>query len=99
MQKFILKPNIDMYEGIIVDKDTNFEYKNENVRQSLKNLVFRSITKVKGEGYESKYKTTIILKEGDLLIFEGEGRGYIKPVEHLMTVQEAIDELSCIKDL
>ena len=99
MEKFILKPSIDMYEGIRVDKDTVIDYKNENVKQTLKNLVFRSITKVEGEGYVSQYKTTIKLKEGDILIFEGEGRGYIKPVEHLMTVQEAIDELDCIKDL
>ena len=99
MQKFIQKPDIQMYEGIVVDKDTVIEYKNENVKQTLKNLVFRSITKVKGEGYESQYKTTIILKEGEVLIFDGEGRGYIKPVETFMTVQETIDELSCIKDL
>ena len=99
MQKFIQKPDIQMYEGIVVDKDTVIEYKNENVKQTLKNLVFRSVTKVKGEGYESQYKTTIVLKEGDILIFEDEGRGYIKPVEHFMSVQEAIEELSYIKDL
>ena len=99
MQKFIQKPDIQMYEGIVVDKDTVIEYKNENVKQTLKKLVFRSITKVKGEGYESQYKTTIILKEGDILIFDGEGRGYIKPVETFMTVQEAIEDLSCLTDL
>lgn len=99
MQKFIQKPDIQMYEGIVVDKDTVIEYKNENVKQTLKNLVFRSVTKVKGEGYESQYKTTIVLKEGDILIFEDEGRGYIKPVEHFMSVQEAIEELSCLTDL
>ena len=99
MQKFIQKPDIQMYEGIVVDKDTVIEYKNENVKQTLKKLVFRSITKVKGEGYESQYKTTIILKEGGILIFDGEGRGYIKPVETFMTVQEAIEDLSCLTDL
>lgn len=99
MQKFILKPKIDMYEGIIVDKDSTFEYKDDNVKQTLKNLVFRSVTKVKGEGFESQQKTTIILNEGELLLFMGEGRGYIKPVESLVTVEEAMEELSCIKDL
>jgi hypothetical protein len=99
MQKFILKPKIDMYEGIIVDKESTFEYKDENVKQTLKNLVFRSVTKVKGEGFESQQKTTIILKEGELLLFMGEGRGYIKPVESLVTVQEAIEDLSCLTDL
>jgi len=99
MEKFIRKPSIDMLAGIRVTKDTVLEYKNENVQQTLKDLVFKSITKVKGEGYESEYNTTIYLKEGDILIFEEEGRGYIKPVEEFVTVKEAIEELKCIEDL
>ena len=99
MQRFIRKPSIDMYAGIRVTKETKFEYKNENVQQSLKDLVFRSKTIVKGEGYKSTYHTTINLKEGDILIFEEEGRGYIKPVEEFVTVAEAIEELGHIKDL
>ena len=99
MDKFINKPSIDMYPGIKVVKSTEFEFKNENVEQTLKDLVFRSITRVKGEGYESEYRTTINLQEGDVLIFEGEGRGYIKPVESFVTVSEAIEELEHIEDL
>ena len=99
MQKFIRKPSIDMYGGIVVDKDTTLEYKNENVDQTLKDLVFRSVTTVKGENYTSTYDTTINLKEGDILVFEEEGRGYIKPVEEFVTVKEAIEELEHIKDL
>mgnify|MGYP003299662903 CR=1 FL=1 len=99
MERFIRKPSIDMLAGIRVTKDMEFEYKNENVKQTLKNLVFHSVTKVKGEGFTSKYDTTINLKEGDVLIFEEEGRGYIKPVEEFVTVKEAIAELDCIKDL
>lgn len=98
MQKFISKPSIDMYGGIKVDKDTKLEYKNDNVDQTLENLVFKSITKVKGEGYESEYHTTIHLSEGDVLVFEEEGRGYIKPVEEFVTIEEAIEELEHIKD-
>jgi hypothetical protein len=96
---FIRKPSIDLYPGIKVTKDTVLEYKNENVVQTLKNLVFHSVTKVKGEGFRSKYDTTIYLKEGDILVFEEEGRGYIKPVEEFVTIEEAIDELTNIKDL
>jgi hypothetical protein len=99
MQRFIRKPSIDMYAGIKVDKDTTLEYKNDNVEQTLKDLVFHSITKVKGEGYESTYDTTIHLKEGDVLVFEEEGRGYIKPVDDFVTVAEAVEELNCIIDL
>lgn len=99
MEKFIRKPSIDMFGGIRVTKDTVFEYKNDRVQQTLNNLVFKSVTKVTGEGYESTYDTTIHLKEGDILIFEEEGRGYIKPVEEFVTVKEAIEELKCIEDL
>ena len=93
------KPSIDLYGGIRVDKDTEFEYKNENVEQTVKDLVFHSVTKMKGDCFESVYDTTIQLKEGDVLVFEEEGRGYIKPVEEMVTVAEAIDELMNIKDM
>ncbi len=99
MQIFIQKPSIDLYSGIRVDKDTEFEYKNDHVKQTVKDLVFHSITKVKGENFTSKYDTTIELKEGDVLIFEEEGRGYIKPVDEFVSVAEAIEELENIKDL
>lgn len=99
MQKFIQKPSIDMYAGITVTKDTTLDYKNENVEQTLKDLVFHSITRVVGPNFTSTYDTTITLNEGDVLIFEEEGRGYIKPVEQFITVKEAIKELRCIKDL
>lgn len=99
MEVFIRKPQIDLYGGIRVTKETELQYKNENVEQTLKNLVFHSVTKVNGDGYESQYDTTIQLKEGDVLVFEEEGRGYIKPVEDFVTVTEAIKELSCIENV
>ena len=99
MQIFIRKPSIDLYPGIKVDFDTVLEYKNENVEQILKNLVLRSVITIKGEGYESTQHTTIYLKAGDILVFEEEGRGYIKPVEEFVTIDEAIEDLTNIKDL
>lgn len=94
---FIRKPSIDLYPGIVVNKNTVLEYKNENVKQTVKDLVFHSVTKVNGEGYRSKYDTVINLKEGDILIFEEEGRGYIKPVEQFVTIAEAIEDFENIK--
>lgn len=98
-QRFIKKPSVDMMPGIRVTANTKLEYVNEKVEQTLINLELRSVTKVKGVGFESVIDTTIYLNEGDILIFEDEGRGYIKPLEECMTVAEAIEELSCIKDL
>lgn len=99
MQVFIRKPSVDLYPGIRVSKDTVLEYSNENVQQSIEDLVFRSLTRVTGEGYSSVYDTVIQLQEGDILIFEEEGRGYIKPVEGFVTISEAIEDLTNIKDL
>ena len=99
MEVFIRRPNIELLSGIRVDKDTVLEYENENVKQTIKDLVLRSVTEVKGEGYESKCETTIFLEDGDVLVFEEEGRGYIKPVESFVTIAEAIDDLTNIKDL
>jgi hypothetical protein len=96
---FIKRPSIDLYPGIRVTKETELEYKNEHVKQTVKDLVLHSVTKVKGEGFKSKYDTTIDLEEGDILIFEDEGRGYIKPVEGFVTIEEAIADLENIKDL
>lgn len=99
MKKFILKPSIDLYPGIRVTKDTNLEYKNENVHQTIANLVLHSVTKVNGDGFESTHDVTVQLQEGDVLIFDEDARGYIKPVEALVTIEEAIADLRNIKDL
>jgi hypothetical protein len=100
MKVFIRKPSIDMLCGISVTKDTNIKYENENVKQTIKDLVMHSITTIKGENYESTYDTTIKLEEGDVLIFEEEGRGYLKPYgESFVTVAEAIEDLTNIKDI
>ena len=99
MQRFLRSPSVDMYAGIKVTKETELEYENENVKQSLKNLVFCSTTTNKGDNFESTYTTTIYLEEGDVLIFEEEGRGYIKPVERFVTIAEAIEDYNNIKDL
>lgn len=98
MEKFINKPSIDMYPGIRVNKDTKLEFKNDNVEQTIENLKYKSITTIKGENFISKYHTEINLNDGDILIYEDEGRGYIKPVEDFMTVEEAIEELKNIRE-
>lgn len=99
MQVFIRRPSVDLYPGIRVTKETELEYKAENVEQTIKDLVLHSVSKVKGEGYESETKTTIYLEEGDILLFEDGERGYIKPVAGFETIEEAINDLTSIKDL
>jgi hypothetical protein len=99
MEVFIRRPSIDLYPGIRVNKDTVLEYEHENVKQTVKDLVFRCITKIKGEGYDSIHDTTIYLEEGDVLVYESEARGYVKPVESFVSVAEAISDLTNVKDV
>ncbi len=99
MKVFIRKPSIDMYTGITVTRDTELKYENDNVYQTLKNLEFHSVTMIKGENFVSKYDTLITLQEGDVLVFEEEGRGYIKPVEEFVTIEEAIQDLEAIRGI
>ena len=99
MKRFIRKPSLDMLAGIKVTKDTELTFENEHVQQELKDLVLHSITKVVGEGYRSTYDTYIDLQEGDVLLFEEDSRGYIKPVENFVTITEALEDLENIKDL
>ena len=99
MQVFIRKPNIELLTGVRITKETELEFENENVKQTVKDLVLHSVTEVTGNNFKSKYETTINLEDGDVLIFEEEGRGYIKPVEDFVTIVEALDDLTNIKDL
>ena len=100
MQKFIFKPSVELIPGIKVTKATELNYEREGVKQTLKDLVFRSITTKKGDNFESTIDTTIWLNEGDILVFEADGRGYIKPVNNsVVTIAEGIEDLTNIKDL
>ena len=99
MNNFVRKPCIDLYPGIKVTKDTVLEYKNENVEQKVGNLKLHTISHVNGEGFKSSTVTEIYLEEGDILLFEDGERGYIKPVASFVTIEEAIEDLTNIKDL
>ncbi len=98
MKNYIMMPSVDLFPGIRVDKDTVLEYKNESVAQTVDNLVLHTVTKVSGNGYESIYDTTVYLEEGDILVFD-DHRGYIKPVEKIVTIGEAIETLRNIESL
>ena len=100
MLTFVRKPSIDLFPGVLVTKDLEINYENENVTQTLKDLVLHTVQKVRGEGYDGTYDITLHLSEGDVLIFEPDGRGYIKPArEQFVSVEDAIEDLSALKDL
>lgn len=96
MEQFIIKPDVTLYHGIRVDKDTNLEYKKEGLDQTVKDLVLTSKKTFKTDDYESEYKVNVFLKEGDILILD-EDEGYVKPLQEMYTIQQTIDELELIK--
>lgn len=101
MRNFIKNVDVTIYKGMIVNKDTKLSYEREDgkLKQELKDLEFNQWSKKETEDYESEIKTTIHLKEGMVVLFEDEDRGYVVPVEKYVTIGEAIEDLNCIKDL
>lgn len=99
MENFIRRPNVDLYKGVRVTKETVLEFSNEFVEQKVEGLVMHTTLRSKGEGYESESHIKVELSEGDILVFEGDGRGYIKPVEKMVSVAEAIEELTDVKEV
>ena len=45
MKLFIRKPNIELLTGVRISKDTELEFENENVKQTIKDLILHSVTR------------------------------------------------------
>lgn len=97
MRKFIFKPDITLYEGIQVFKDTELSYENENVKQELKDLTLNIKMTEEKDNYSSKTDLTIHLESGDILLYEEE-RGYFLPSIPMSTIKEGIEDLEALKD-
>ena len=78
--------------GVRLDKYIEIE---DLSRSRIQKLIEDGMVTVNGQVARGRDK----LKEGDILVFEEEGRGYIKPVEEFVTIAEAIEDLTNIKDL
>lgn len=98
MEKFIRTPDVELIDGIIVTKDTNIEFNSATVHQKISDLKMVTETHVEAEAYTGDYKTTVLLEEGDVLLLPDNERGYVKPVEHFVTIKEAIDTLKCVEE-
>lgn len=100
MQRFVFKPSVELLVGLKVTKDTELDYERDGIKQTLRDLVLRTTVTETGEGYDSVRESNVYLEKGDILVFEEEGRGYIKPLGNtVVTIEEAIADLENIKDL
>ena len=97
MRKFIFKPDITLYSGVQVNKDTVLEYKNENVEQKLENLQLVMTTYTKENNYEARSNLTFHLNEGDILLFDEEV-GYQVPRIPMSTIKDALMDIDAIQD-
>lgn len=92
MNYYVLRPDLTPYEGMVVNKKSKFEFKNEKVEQKLENLELITLQKIKTEKYTSENKLTIHLEEGDTLLFEKENRGWFLPAQSIGTIETAITD-------
>ena len=101
MRNYIKNPDVTVYKGVSVDKNTtlNFEREDGKLKQEVKDLKFIQFEKREADNFESETKTTIHLKEGMVVLYEDDNRGYVVPVDRYVTIGEAIEDLDCIKDL
>ncbi len=96
MNYYVLRPELTPYEGVKVTKDTKLEFSNDKVTQKIEDLKLNMETRIEEERYISETKMTIFLKEGDILLFEGENRGYFLPIDSIGTIDTAIKDLQAL---
>jgi hypothetical protein len=96
MRKFIFKPDITLYSGVLVNEDTKLEYKNDNVDQKLVNLTLEMTTYTKENNYEVRSNLVFHLNEGDILLFDEEV-GYQVPRVPMSTLQDALTDMEAIQ--
>ena len=98
MNKYMKIPDVTLYAGMKVDKDTSLSFKSEDgkIKQELKNLKFVQYERREADNFESETKTTIYLKEGMIVLFENEQRGYVVPLDRYVRITEALEDLECI---
>ena len=97
MRKFIFKPDITLYSGVLVNKDTKLEYKNDNVDQKLEDLTLEMTTYTKENNYEARSNLVFHLNEGDILLFDEEV-GYQVPRVPMTTLKDALTDIEALQD-
>lgn len=96
MNYYVLRPDLTPYEGIIVDKDTKLEFKNEKVEQEVKDLKLYVRSKEVNDKYTVNSEMVVNLEEGEILLLESENRGYFLPAQPIGTLETAIKDYSVL---
>lgn len=97
-KNYILKPEMMPYHGIKITKDTKLKFKNNKVKQEIKDLKLKSIYVYENVKYKSTNILEMNLEEGEILLLEEENRGYFLPQDvGICTIDEAIEDLKTLK--
>lgn len=99
---FVDLPNLDLYEGIQVKKDTELSFKSDKAEQFLKGLKLETILDDEGTNgintYKSKSHISITLNEGDILLFDPV-RGYYLPPYPKVPIAQAIEDINSLSGI
>lgn len=99
---FAEQPCLDLRPGIMVTEETELTYKNEKVEQVLKDLTLETIMSEEGTNgintYKSKSYLSIRLNPGNILLFD-ESRGYYMPPYPVVSIDDAISDISSLMDI
>lgn len=95
--QFMRQPNINMVAGIKVTKNTDIEYETGDTKQSIKDLVYHSVTHTVNDNVEVTQEVTVKLNEGDIVLYPSDEQGYVVPANKYMTVTDAIQQLKCVE--
>lgn len=97
---FVDQPSLDLKKGIQVTKETEVNFKNDNVEQVIKDLKLEVIMDEEGtngfNSYKSKSYISITLNEGDILMFDPD-RGYYLPPYPKTRIEQAAEDLAALK--
>lgn len=97
MNYYVMNPDLTPYEGIKVKKETELDFENDYVKQTLKNLKLVSEYTITNEKFTSFNKLEMNLEEGEILLFEGENRGYFLPKDvGICTIKEAMEQYEAL---
>lgn len=97
---FVEQPNISLFQGIKVNKDTVRNYINDTVEQEIKNLQLETIITEDGtngiNSYSRKTYLKINLNEGDILLFDKD-KGFYLPTYPISTIEDAISDIKSLQ--
>lgn len=96
---YVFKPDLTPYEGVKVNRDTKIKFENEKVIQEIKDLKLTSKYTFKTEKFTTVNILEMNLEEGEILLFEGENRGWFLPKDiGICQIDEAIEEYNILQD-